>query len=176
LRTRFASLVAGAASGGWVRPDLWVHTDVLPQCFSDDAVALWHAAGLTRPLNDPFADLRRALGGPSSTVLAAVRAGRVIGTVMVGHDGLVAGSTISPASSFRRTCRHSARVRGAIRSHWVRRWRCALPFGLAGVPPPAVMAGCADLPSNVTAFAQDVEDASVPSAASAGTRAPATAP
>jgi ribosomal protein S18 acetylase RimI-like enzyme len=52
----------------------------------DDAVALWHAVGLTRPWNDPVADLDRALGGPSSTVLAAVEAG-LVGTVMVGHDG-----------------------------------------------------------------------------------------
>lgn len=55
------------------------------------AIALWHAAGLTRPWNDPDADLSRALDGPSSTVLAAVvdpGAGeRLVGTVMVGHDG-----------------------------------------------------------------------------------------
>lgn len=53
-----------------------------------DAVALWHAAGLTRPWNDPVADLDRALAGPSSTVLAAVDDdGGLVGTVMAGHDG-----------------------------------------------------------------------------------------
>jgi ribosomal protein S18 acetylase RimI-like enzyme len=53
-----------------------------------DAVALWLAAGLTRPWNDPVADLDRALAGPSSTVLAALGDdGGLVGTVMVGHDG-----------------------------------------------------------------------------------------
>jgi ribosomal protein S18 acetylase RimI-like enzyme len=53
-----------------------------------DAVALWHAAGLTRPWNDPAADLDRALAGPSSTVLGAFGDdGGLVGTVMVGHDG-----------------------------------------------------------------------------------------
>ena len=53
----------------------------------DAAVALWHEAGLTRPWNDPAADLRRALEGPASTVLAALDDGRLVGTVMLGHDG-----------------------------------------------------------------------------------------
>jgi ribosomal protein S18 acetylase RimI-like enzyme len=51
------------------------------------AVALWHATGLTRPWNDPHADLRRALDGPTSTVLAATEGGDLVGTAMVGHDG-----------------------------------------------------------------------------------------
>jgi ribosomal protein S18 acetylase RimI-like enzyme len=51
------------------------------------AVALWEAAGLTRPWNDPVADARRALAGPASTILAARLQGRLIGTVMTGHDG-----------------------------------------------------------------------------------------
>ncbi|MCD2188676.1 GNAT family acetyltransferase [Actinomycetospora soli] len=54
----------------------------------DAAIALWHAAGLTRPWNDPRSDLDRALAGPSSTVLAAVSDDDgLLGTVMVGHDG-----------------------------------------------------------------------------------------
>ena len=53
----------------------------------DAVVALWHAAGLTRPWNDPAADLDRALAGPSSTVLAATDGPVLTGTVMVGHDG-----------------------------------------------------------------------------------------
>lgn len=60
-----------------------------------EVVRLWSLAGLTRPWNDPWADLDRALRGPDSTVLVAVEgcASRlperspVIGTVMVGHDG-----------------------------------------------------------------------------------------
>ncbi|MCA1713024.1 MAG: GNAT family acetyltransferase [Actinobacteria bacterium] len=60
----------------------------LPADLAEDAVALWHASGLTRPWNDPHADLARALAGPSSTVLAAVDdSGLLCGTSMVGHDG-----------------------------------------------------------------------------------------
>lgn len=54
---------------------------------ADEVVALWHTAGLTRPRNDPEADLRRALAGPSSTVLGVVEEGELVGTAMVGHDG-----------------------------------------------------------------------------------------
>jgi ribosomal protein S18 acetylase RimI-like enzyme len=54
----------------------------------DAAVALWHGVGLTRPWNDPAADLERALAGPSSTVLGALdEDGSLLGTVTVGHDG-----------------------------------------------------------------------------------------
>lgn len=61
--------------------------DQLGAAHRDEAVALWHAVGLTRPWNDPVADLERALSGPSSTVLAALHDGGLTGTVMVGHDG-----------------------------------------------------------------------------------------
>lgn len=62
--------------------------DVLPDALCPAAIALWHETGLTRPWNDPAADLRRALEGPTSTVLAAVDEGGALwGTAMVGHDG-----------------------------------------------------------------------------------------
>jgi ribosomal protein S18 acetylase RimI-like enzyme len=51
------------------------------------AAALWEAAELTRPWNDPVADARRALAGPGSTILAARHDGQIVGTVMTGHDG-----------------------------------------------------------------------------------------
>jgi ribosomal protein S18 acetylase RimI-like enzyme len=61
---------------------------VLPASLRTDAVALWHATGLTRPWNDPDEDLARALDGTASTVLAARdNDGRLLGTAMVGHDG-----------------------------------------------------------------------------------------
>lgn len=60
----------------------------LPPSLHEAAVALWEECGLTRPWNDPHADLARALSGPSSTVLAAVTGtGALLGTAMVGHDG-----------------------------------------------------------------------------------------
>ena len=60
----------------------------LPDSLSEEAVALWHASGLTRPWNDPHSDLRRAVTGPCSTVLAALDDDDLlVGTAMVGHDG-----------------------------------------------------------------------------------------
>ena len=59
----------------------------LPDHLHSDAVALWEACGLTRPWNDAADDLRRALQGPASTVLACVHDGQLVGTAMVGHDG-----------------------------------------------------------------------------------------
>ena len=61
--------------------------EALPASSREAAVALWEECGLTRPWNDPWADLDRALAGPSSTVLAAVVDGGLVGTAMVGHDG-----------------------------------------------------------------------------------------
>lgn len=57
-----------------------------PELYAD-AVRLWRDSGLTRPWNDPEQDLTRAVDGPASTVLAAVRADHLLGTAMVGHDG-----------------------------------------------------------------------------------------
>ncbi|PXA70736.1 GNAT family acetyltransferase [Cryobacterium arcticum] len=53
----------------------------------DAVVALWEEAGLTRPWNPPAVDLQRALDGATSTVLGGYRDDRLVGTVMVGHDG-----------------------------------------------------------------------------------------
>ena len=60
----------------------------LPAGLAEEAVGLWHRSGLTRPWNDPHADLQRAARGATSTVLAACdEQGSLIGTSMVGHDG-----------------------------------------------------------------------------------------
>lgn len=53
-----------------------------------DVIALWHAAGLTRPWNDPQADYDRALATPTAAVLVMRDdAGTAAASVMVGHDG-----------------------------------------------------------------------------------------
>ena len=58
--------------------------DTLPEPRFGDAVALWQEAGLTGPWNDPAADLRRAMAGAGSTVLAAIDDdGGLGGTLMV---------------------------------------------------------------------------------------------
>lgn len=52
------------------------------------AIALWHAAGLVSPPNDPQADARAALDCVTGTILAAHdEAGTLTGTVMAGYDG-----------------------------------------------------------------------------------------
>lgn len=51
------------------------------------AVALWQAVGLTRPWNDPRADLDLALGSPAAAVLAGRERGVLVATAMVGCDG-----------------------------------------------------------------------------------------
>ncbi len=59
----------------------------LPEHLYSDAVALWQQTGLTRPWNDPTADLRLAMTGSASTVLAAIERDALLATAMVGHDG-----------------------------------------------------------------------------------------
>lgn len=51
------------------------------------AVTLWERTGLTRPWNNPLDNLRRAVEGSTSTVLARVIDGNLTATAMVGHDG-----------------------------------------------------------------------------------------
>ena len=50
-------------------------------------VALWEEAGLTRPWNDPRADIRRKLTVQPELFLVAVDGDRVVGSVMAGYDG-----------------------------------------------------------------------------------------
>ncbi len=51
-------------------------------------VDLWRACDLVASYNDPAADFRFAKAGTSSDVLVGEdEAGRIAGTVMVGHDG-----------------------------------------------------------------------------------------
>ena len=52
-----------------------------------DVVALWQACGLTRPWNDPSADIALARRGPNSALLVGRDAGAIVATAMVGHDG-----------------------------------------------------------------------------------------
>ncbi len=50
-------------------------------------VALWQASGLTRPWNDPAADIALARQGSNATVLIGRDGSSIAATVMVGHDG-----------------------------------------------------------------------------------------
>jgi ribosomal protein S18 acetylase RimI-like enzyme len=50
-------------------------------------IALWRACGLTRPWNDPAADIALARKGSNATVLIGRDNGSIVATVLVGHDG-----------------------------------------------------------------------------------------
>jgi hypothetical protein len=50
-------------------------------------IALWQACGLTRPWNDPGADIALARRRPNSTVLVERDGNAIVATAMVGHDG-----------------------------------------------------------------------------------------
>jgi ribosomal protein S18 acetylase RimI-like enzyme len=50
-------------------------------------IALWQACGLTRPWNDPAADLAFARGKANSDVLVGLVDGRIVASAMLGHDG-----------------------------------------------------------------------------------------
>ena len=53
----------------------------------DAVVALWQAAGLTRPWNDPHRDIARKLQVRPEWLLVAEAEGEILGTVMAGYDG-----------------------------------------------------------------------------------------
>ncbi|HVZ50836.1 MAG TPA: GNAT family acetyltransferase [Pseudolabrys sp.] len=50
-------------------------------------VALWTRCGLTRPWNEPRADIARARSGANATVLVGRADGEIVASIMVGHDG-----------------------------------------------------------------------------------------
>ncbi len=48
---------------------------------------LWERCGLTRPWNDPRADIALARRGDNAAVLVGKQGAAVVATAMVGHDG-----------------------------------------------------------------------------------------
>jgi ribosomal protein S18 acetylase RimI-like enzyme len=50
-------------------------------------VALWQRCGLTRPWNDPAADIALARKQPNADVLAGRDGNKITASVLVGHDG-----------------------------------------------------------------------------------------
>ncbi len=54
----------------------------------DQIVALWQSCGLVASYNDPGTDFRFARAKPNSDILVGVNSEqKIIGSVMVGHDG-----------------------------------------------------------------------------------------
>jgi ribosomal protein S18 acetylase RimI-like enzyme len=52
-----------------------------------DVIALWARCGLTRPWNDPAADITLARRGPNAAVLVGRDGDSIVASVLVGHDG-----------------------------------------------------------------------------------------
>lgn len=50
-------------------------------------IALWERCGLTRPWNDPRADIALARRGPNATILLGREGEHIAASVMVGYDG-----------------------------------------------------------------------------------------
>jgi ribosomal protein S18 acetylase RimI-like enzyme len=50
-------------------------------------IALWEACELTRPWNKPEKDIAFARGKEQSDILVGVVEGRIVASLMVGHDG-----------------------------------------------------------------------------------------
>jgi ribosomal protein S18 acetylase RimI-like enzyme len=53
----------------------------------ETVVALWQRCGLTRPWNDPRADIALARREANSTVLVGRDGDAIVASAMVGHDG-----------------------------------------------------------------------------------------
>ena len=61
--------------------------DAMKDADVENVVALWQRCGLTRPWNDPHADIALARRRDNSTVLIGRDNGAIVATIMVGHDG-----------------------------------------------------------------------------------------
>jgi len=70
--------------------------DITPLTDADIGVviALWTQCGLTRPWNDPYADIAFARETPSSDVLIGRHEGRIVATAMVGSMAIGATRTM----------------------------------------------------------------------------------
>ncbi|WP_112662856.1 GNAT family acetyltransferase [Microvirga flavescens] len=64
-----------------------IEISALQEHETDAAVALWRTVNLTRPWNDPYADIDLALKSPIATVLAGRKNGQLVATAMIGSDG-----------------------------------------------------------------------------------------
>lgn len=62
-------------------------TEAATQADTKALVALWEACGLTRPWNDPRADIALALATPASDILVIREGADVVASAMVGFDG-----------------------------------------------------------------------------------------
>lgn len=64
-------------------------TDIRPfqEADLDGVLALWEACDLTRPWNPPAADIAFCRASGHGELFVSEQDGRIVGTVMAGHDG-----------------------------------------------------------------------------------------
>jgi ribosomal protein S18 acetylase RimI-like enzyme len=84
-----------------------------------DVIALWQRCGLTRPWNDPAADIALARKGENAAMLVGRDDSGIVASVLVGHDGhrgWVYYVAVDP------DCRHKGygRVIMDAAEHWLR--------------------------------------------------------
>ena len=81
-RWRVAQLTIGAMTE---------ETAMLIRVIEDDDVAgvidLWHAAGVSRPWNDPHKDIAFARRNAHATILIGLKEHEIVATAMIGEDG-----------------------------------------------------------------------------------------
>ncbi len=59
----------------------------MKDCELEQVIELWRACDLTRPHNDPYRDIFMARSQPTSEILVGLDNGKIIASIMVGHDG-----------------------------------------------------------------------------------------
>lgn len=64
-----------------------LHVRAFAEADAEAVVALWQRCGLTRPWNDPYADIARKLRVQPELFLVGTVAGRVVASAMAGYDG-----------------------------------------------------------------------------------------
>lgn len=52
-----------------------------------NVITLWRRCGLVRPWNDPEADIEFAVASKQTAIYVATKGDRLVGSIMVGHDG-----------------------------------------------------------------------------------------
>ena len=72
-------------SGAGSAPELRIRP--FDRADTEPVVALWRAAGLVVPWNDPYRDIERKLSVQPELFLVGESRGAVIATAMVGYDG-----------------------------------------------------------------------------------------
>jgi ribosomal protein S18 acetylase RimI-like enzyme len=82
-------------------------------------IDLWQRCGLTRPWNDPAADIALARRGSNSTILIGRDGGAIVATAMVGHDGHRGWVYYVAVDPDRRTSGHGRAIMNAAED-WLR--------------------------------------------------------